>query len=79
MIKAKVKLSFQKRSFDFFYAWPYDYESLKFYFKEGNFACDCNRAREIRFKCDPNFKDMECGDLIKLLSLRECSVKEEEI
>ncbi len=32
----------------------------------GNYACDCNRSTLIQRHCDKNFKELSCGNEIKL-------------
>lgn len=44
-------------------------EPSSFWWEEGNGACDCNRSLFIQRHCYENFKEMPCGDEIKLISL----------
>lgn len=47
------------------YEGEYDYM-----WEEGNYACDCNRSLFIQRQCDNSFPEMDCGDTIKLVSLK---------
>ena len=49
----------------------YDFDNLMFQWKENNFSCDCNRSMFIQQQCDPNFEKMDCGEKIKLISIKE--------
>lgn len=41
-----------------------------FIWTDGNYSCDCNRALFIQRVGFPDFPDMECGDAIKLVSIK---------
>lgn len=45
-------------------------EFIEHCWTEGNFACDCNLSKFIGDEVDDNFLEMECGEEIKLLSLK---------
>jgi len=47
--------------------------SLYHIYEDGNNSCDCNRSLLIRKHCDKNFPIMDCGEKIKLVSIREVS------
>ncbi|MBX2906187.1 MAG: hypothetical protein KF744_09125 [Taibaiella sp.] len=50
------------------YIWTRDNDPSKYWWSEGNFACDCNRRRFLPENLQ-NQKDEECGDeiIIKII------------
>jgi hypothetical protein len=64
----KVKLTYNGKD----YVVKDKLESLDttYIWREGNYACDCNRALFIQRQCDPEFPDMECGNQIKLKAIQ---------
>lgn len=54
--------------YNFVYDCGYEYpkESALFMFTDGNYSCDCNKSLFIIRNCDRNFKELACGNEIKL-------------
>lgn len=66
-IVLKYKETFYTLSYDFGYEYPID--TALFMFNEGNYSCDCNKSLFIIEKCDKNFKELECGEDIELVTI----------
>ncbi len=54
----------------------YSYEEMfedahmaDYQYREGNYACDCNRSLFIGRYCDPDFPELVCGEEIELVAL----------
>lgn len=68
---AKVSLKYNDIEYqitDDSYSQEYDESLLDFMWKDGNYACDCNRSQFLR-EAGHDVPDMECGDLIELTNL----------
>lgn len=44
-------------------------ETVRFQYEENNYSCDCNRSLFIRYHCDKNFPELNCGNEINLEKL----------
>lgn len=51
------------------FGFEYEPEAAAYMFRDGNYACDCNRSLFI-LQDGHDFPEMECGDRIKLLSFK---------
>lgn len=75
--KSEVTLRYQGKEYTFLYDYIHeekDAEGVYFNWTEGNFSCDCNRSDFIARFCDEDFPELECGDTIKLTSLKSIEV-----
>lgn len=52
------------------FGWNDELEGVTWMYEEGNYSCDCNRSLFIWRKY-PGFESMDCGDKIKLVSIKE--------
>jgi len=62
----KYNSKIYKIEYDFGY--EYEEESAEFMFFEGNYSCDCNKSMFIQEQCDEDFPDLNCGELINIIS-----------
>lgn len=72
-MEVEVILEYQGKQYKYVYDFGegYPYESAEFMYTEGNYSCDCNRSIFIQEHCDNDFPEMECGEEIKLVSLKQ--------
>jgi hypothetical protein len=65
-----IKLKYKGKTYEINYPVEEKYVAgTRFLWEEGNYACDCNRSIFIRRQCDKNFKEMDCGEKIELVSI----------
>lgn len=55
--------------FEFNFGSDYPAESARYMFKEGNYACDCNRSLFIQQAGNPDFNEFGCGHEIELVGI----------
>ena len=58
---------------DFGYEYPP--KSAEFMFRDGNYACDCNKSIFIKDQCDKKFRQRICGEKINLVDIKIRQVK----
>ena len=64
---AEITLNYKGNVYSFNYEFGnITADTAKFLFEDGNYACDCNRSTLIQRHCDKNFKELSCGNEIKL-------------
>lgn len=64
----RVTLRYKGRTYS--YVEPLIVGSADYMYREGNYACDCNKSLFIHNYCDVSFAEMPCGDSIELVSLK---------
>lgn len=47
-----------------------EHEHAEHMFRDGNYACDCNRSLFIQRQCDKDFDELDCGHDIELIDFR---------
>ncbi len=55
----------------------YPRESVEFMYEDGNYSCDCNKSLDIKRNCDDAFKEMCCGEFIKLVNIEFIQINKE--
>lgn len=74
-MKFKILLEYKKKQYEITQTWEKNYgwdtkrEGVTYMFEEGNYSCDCNKSFFIKRQCDSKFKEMDCGDKIKLIKI----------
>jgi hypothetical protein len=77
---ARYTITFRYEGKEYVYPDSFDYQGwdternadhqVTHMYTEGNYGCDCNRSDFIR-EVDETFPEMECGDSIELVSIKE--------
>lgn len=72
---ATVSLLYKGHTYVFESDFGHDYpaESAHYMFKEGNYACDCNRSLFIQRAGNPDFNELGCGHKIELVGFEVLS------
>lgn len=81
MTYASAVLSYGDQTFrlEVPYGYGFPEDVARFIWAEGNNSCDCNRSVYIARYADSSFREMECGDKIKLVELNTNRRKQEPV